>query len=70
MTNRDFERTFRCGAWLVDKLSGDHDLLRAYMGGSSRPTQMNALRQIEREAVENGWTRDDVEQALQRIAKT
>ncbi len=77
MANPDFERHFECAAWLIDKLSSDHDLLRQFMGGvperavnreGSNPIE--AMREIEREAAEHGWRRVDVETALRLVQLT
>lgn len=63
--NADFERSFACATWLMDRFAADHDLLRQYMGGS--PDMLAAVGVIEREAREHGWARVDVEDALRRL---
>jgi hypothetical protein len=67
--NENSERAFLCAVWLVRTLNEDHALLRVFMGGGPHRGVQDAMADLEKAGRVDGFSRSDLDEALDRIAQ-
>lgn len=67
MTTPQFLHSFTVGKWLIERLHNDEELLKSLMGGG-RKSDKAAMADLESEVAAFGWSRHDIDKALQLIA--